>query len=196
VTDVETVSRYAPLTDGQLVAACRANDADAWAALLTRFSRLVYSIPRRAGLSSEAANDVFQDVFARLLEHIDDIEQPERVKAWIVTTTRRATFRALRPISQTVGGEDVDRELSNLPDVGPLPGEMMERLEQWHALRVAVEQLDARCATLIQLLFYAAEPPSYVELGEQLGIPAGSIGPTRARCLEKLRKVLERTRAI
>ena len=193
MSDVETVSRYAPLTDGQLVAACRANDADAWAALLTRFSRLVYAIPRRAGLSTEAASDVFQEVFARLLEHIDDLEQPERVKAWIVTTTRRTTLRALRPVSQTVGGEDVERELSNLPDAGPLPGETMERLEQWHALRVAVQQLDPRCATLIRLLFYAAEPPSYVEVGERLGIPPGSIGPTRARCLEKLRKAVLKT---
>jgi RNA polymerase sigma factor (sigma-70 family) len=193
---VETPSKYASFTDGELLEACRAGDGVAWEALLSRFSRLVYAIPRRAGLSSEASADIFQDVFARLLEHVDRLEQPERVRSWIVTTARRATLHALRGPVQTAPGDEADRELLNVVDTDPLPGEAMERLEQWHAMRAAVQQLDSRCGELVQLLFYGSERPSYTDVAAALGVPAGSIGPTRARCLEKLRRLLERTRSL
>ncbi len=164
--------------------------------LVKRYQRLVYNIPRRAGLGEDLAADVFQHTFATLLEHLDAIEQPARVGSWLATTARRESWRLSRreraaqaPVAQeTDEGED---PLAALPDTAPLPDEELIRLEEQHAVRAAVAALDDRCRTLITLLFYRAEPPPYAEIAAQLGTTEGSIGPMRARCLQKLRRALD-----
>lgn len=80
--------------------------------------------------------------------------------------------------------------MMQIPDTALLPDEVIERLERQHAVRRAMEALDERCRILLTLLFYRADPPPYSDIAARLGIPEGSIGPTRARCLEKLRRVL------
>lgn len=182
------------LSDAELVLACRKGDAAAWEALVARYQRLIYTIPRRSGLSEELAADVFQNVFASLFERLDAIEQPERLGAWLVTTARRETWRVSRgersllPLVTTPGDED--EEPIDLPDNAPLPEETLLRLEARSDVRAAVEALDERCRTLIMLLFYSSEPP-YSEIAAQLGTTEGSIGPTRARCFQKLRPMLD-----
>ncbi|MDB5076880.1 MAG: putative polymerase sigma factor, partial [Chloroflexi bacterium] len=84
------------VSDGALLLACRQNDQAAWVALIARYQRLIYSIPRRAGLNPEQAADVFQQVFATLVEHLDQIEHPDRIGPWLVTTARRETWRVSR----------------------------------------------------------------------------------------------------
>jgi len=148
-----------------------------------RYRRLVYAIPMRSGLAPEEADDVFQNTFARLVERLSTLRDPSRLRAWLVTTARRlsldtATRRRAIPES--------DEVLGALPDPGPLPAEELARLEEQHLVRRAFEMLPDRCHELLHLLYYAAEEPSYVEIGKRLGLPMGSIGPTRARCLEKL----------
>lgn len=181
-------------TDEALVLACRRGDATAWEALVARYRRLIYSIPRRAGLGEEGAADVFQQVFATLLEHLDRIEQPARIGAWLVTTARRETWRVSRqgravqrPPDDAEAGEIAEQ----LPDEGPLPEELVLRLEEQHRVRGAVDRLDERCRTLITMLFYRPAPPAYAAIALSLGTSEGSIGPTRARCLQKLRRLLE-----
>ncbi|HKP13543.1 MAG TPA: sigma factor, partial [Blastocatellia bacterium] len=83
------------LSDEALVLACRRGDETAWETLVERFQRLVYTISRRAGLDEDAAADVFQNVFASLVERLDRIEQPDRIQAWLVTTAKRETWRAI-----------------------------------------------------------------------------------------------------
>ena len=182
--------------DEELLLACRRGDAAAWEALVRRYQRLVYAIPRRAGLSEDQSADVFQTVFARLVEHLDRIEQPGRIKAWLVTTAQREAWRLVRRESATLsldGGDSGESQagLDRLRDNALLPDQVVLRLEQQHAVRMAVEALDERCRRLLTLLFYRAQPPAYSEIAVALEMPEGSIGPTRARCLQKSRRLLE-----
>jgi RNA polymerase sigma factor (sigma-70 family) len=182
------------LSDEALVLACRTGDANAWETLVRRYQRLVYSVPRRAGLDADLAAEVFQRVFVRLVEHINRLERPERISAWLVTTARRESWRVSRsqrvtsPLPDETEEED---ETAGIPDNALLPDDLILRLEQQHTIRRAVAGLDERCRTLLTLLFYRAEPPPYAEIAAILGTSEGSIGPTRARCLQKLRKTLE-----
>jgi RNA polymerase sigma factor (sigma-70 family) len=192
ITDVQ--SNYMRRTDKELLIACRKGDESSWEALVDRYQRLIYTIPRRAGLNQDQAGDVFQDVFVTLLEKIDDINDPDRLHAWLVTAARRKTWRLLTK-ERSLKGVDLDQEgeesLAVIVDNNPLPDEELLRLEEQHRVRMAVAELDERCQTLLTMLYYKAEPPSYAEIAESFGTTEGSIGPTRARCLKKLLRLLE-----
>lgn len=182
-------------SDEKLVLACRRGEAAAWEALVLRYQRLIYAIPRRACLSEDQAADVFQTVFARLVEHLDRIEQPSQVKAWLVTTARRETWRVARrerPAQPLDADDDAENQAGHLqlPDGAPLPEQVVLRLEEQHSVRAALNALDERCRKLLTLLFYCHEPSAYAEIAAALDMPEGSIGPTRARCLQKLRNLL------
>ncbi len=182
-------------TDEALVLACRDGNAEAWEMLVGRYQRLVYSIPRRAGLDEETAADVFGHVFATLVEHLDRLEQPSRIGAWLATTAKRESWRISRTSRRYVASISTDGtdEGSEPPDADPLPEETLVRMEEQHRVRAAVGRLDERCSKLLTQLFYQQESPAYSEIAASLGIPEGSIGPTRARCLHKLRRILEGT---
>jgi RNA polymerase sigma factor (sigma-70 family) len=191
---------YAPMqmqpTDKELFIACRRGDESSWAALVDRYQRLIYSIPRRAGLNEDQANEVFQEVFATLVQKLNDITEPDRLHAWLVTTARRKTWRLMsKERALQIGkthDDDTDEELSVMVDDAPLPDEVLMRLEEQHRVRQALLSLDERCQKLLTMLYYQSEPPSYAEIAEALGTPEGSIGPTRARCLKKMLQLLER----
>jgi RNA polymerase sigma factor (sigma-70 family) len=174
-------------SDEQLVLACRRGEAAAWGLLVNRYQRLIYTIPRRSGLDEDQAAEVFQCTFAKLLVHLDRIERPERIRAWMVTTARRETLRLIRQQST----EQSFSSLEAVPDDAPLPGEALERLEEQHLIRIALAAMDERSRRLLTLLFYRPDPPPYAEIAAALDMPEGSLGPTRARCLQKLRRLLE-----
>ena len=129
-----------------------------------------------------------------LFEKMNEINEPDRLHAWLVTTARRKTWRLLskeRARYSTQTGEDDDDEVLLLVDDSPLPDETLVRLEEQHQIRTALAGLDPRCQKLLTMLYYQPEPPPYSEIAANLGTPEGSIGPTRARCLKKLLKMLE-----
>ena len=181
-------------SDLQLVADCRRGDQFAWEKLVRRYQRLIYASPRRAGLSEDQAAEIFQDVFTTLFEKLNDIKEPDRLQAWLVTTTRRRTLRTISRMPDRLrhddAGDDETDKAETIPDPTPLPDEQLLILEEQHRIRTAVSQLDERCQTMVRLLFYQQEPPSYAEVAKALGTPEGSIGPTRARCLGKLLRLL------
>lgn len=179
--------------DVVLVRACRDGNALAWETLVRRYQRLIYAIPRRAGLDEDLAAEVFQQVCIALLAHIQRIEQPERIGAWLATAARRESWRQSRRAGATeqLSGLEGDDASTQLIDSDPLPDEQFERLERQHAVRLALATIDERCRSLLTALFYRPEPPSYSELASTLNLPEGSIGPTRARCLQKLRRALD-----
>jgi RNA polymerase sigma factor (sigma-70 family) len=191
-----------PQTDAHIVARCRRGDGSAWQLLVQRYQRLVYAVACRAGLDEHAAADVFQTVFSRLLEALPRISQPDRLRAWIVTTAKRETLLQLRRGKRTVsmtaaaapdavdaGGAAVD----DIADESPLAEQMLDELQQLHLLRLAMERLDTRCHGLLTLLFAdESERLPYDQIAIRLDMPAGSIGPTRARCLGKLRGLFDR----
>ncbi|HET6977080.1 MAG TPA: sigma-70 family RNA polymerase sigma factor [Pyrinomonadaceae bacterium] len=184
-----------PPTDRELLNACREGDESSWEVLVDRYQRLIYAIPRRAGLSEDQASEVFQEVFATLLQKLNDITDPDRLHAWLVTTARRKTWRLLsrerlRRTSST-DEDDRDDELAAVADTAPLPDETLVRLEEQHRIRAALHALDERCRKLLTLLYYRPEPPSYAEIATAFGTSEGSIGPTRARCLKKMLQLLQ-----
>jgi RNA polymerase sigma factor (sigma-70 family) len=185
------------LSDEMLVLACQRGDEMAWEQLVVRYKRLVYAVPRRAGLDEDLAAEVFQRVFVTLLESIDRIKQPARISAWLVTTARRETWRtgrreraASKTIPLDVDDEDED-EQNDIPDDALPLDEMLLRLEEAQLIRAAIDSLNERCRGLLTLLFYHPDSPPYTEIAATLGIKAGSIGQTRTRCLQKLLSVLD-----
>ena len=181
--------------DAQLVARCRSGESAAWAVLVERYQRLVYAVVRRAGHDEHTAADVFQTVFSRLVEHLPKLAQPDRLQAWIVTTAKREALRtrerAQRQVSLTPEDEDAPSLAEHLADDGPLAEDALSDLQQLDLLRRGLEQLDERCRELLKLVFRDEdEHLPYDEVGRRLGLPTGSIGPTRSRCLDKLRKLV------
>lgn len=187
-------------SDADLIQSCQNGEAAAWEQLVARYQRLIYTIPRRAGLDDDAASDVFQEVFTTLYEKLDEIKQPERLQAWLVTTTRRKTWRliCLRRATVHVGGGDADEndpnafDIAQLADDKMLPDEVLTSIAQQHQIRLSLAELDERCRTLLTLLYYADEALPYTEIAARLGTTEGSIGPTRARCLKKLLREFEK----
>ena len=183
--------------DAALVARCRQGEAAAWAVLVRRYQRLVYAIVIRAGLDEHAAADVFQIVFARLLDHLPRLNQPERLQAWIVTTTKREALRMRHVGLRTVSITPADDEpavgfIDSLPDDSPLAEDALSDLQQLDLLRAGLDRLDARCRDLLLMLFGDEDDrPGYEEVARRLAMPQGSIGPTRARCLGKLRVLVD-----
>lgn len=182
--------------DAALVRACQRGDANAWETLVNRYQRLIYAIPRRAGLDDDQCADVFQRTFATLVEHLDRLDQPARVRAWLVTTAKREAQRTRQKASRTqpLPGDSPDEAHAteaDLLDPAPLPDEVAAELEDQHLVRTALAKLDDRCRQLLTLLFYQPEPMPYDQVAAAVGVPLGSIGPTRARCLQKLGRLLK-----
>lgn len=177
--------------DATLVWACRRGDAAAWDTLVTRYQVLIIAIARRSGLNPEQADDVFQRVFTALVEHLDQIAHPDKISAWLVITARREAWRVKRRERVTDLPLENYGEAADIADDTPLPQEQVLLLEEQQRVRTAVASLDMRCHQMLQLLYYQPIPLSYAEIAAQFGVSEGSIGPTRARCLEKLRRLLE-----
>jgi RNA polymerase sigma factor (sigma-70 family) len=179
--------------DAALVARCLRGEGAAWGVLVKRYQRLVYAIVRRVGLDEHAAADVFQTVFARLVQHLSRLAEPSRLQAWIVTTAKREALlqRKLgqRNLSMT-RADDASDEPSEweFADESPIAEEALSDLQQLNQLRAALDRLDERCRSLLLMLFRDEdEKLSYEEVARRQGTSIGSIGPTRSRCLDKLR---------
>lgn len=186
--------------DAALVARCRRGESTAWEVLVRRYQRLVYAIVRRTGLDEHAAADVFQTVFSRLVTHLPRIADPSRLQAWIVTTAKREVLLALRrghrTVSMTRPDDDGDGAEGNnefeVADDALLPEDALDELQQLDGLRRALDRLDQRCRDLLLLLFRADDDKvQYEEVARRLGMSIGSIGPTRSRCLGKMRGLIE-----
>lgn len=179
----------APALDQHLLQACRAGDEAAWNRLLDKYERLVYSIPLNYGLSVEDADDITQLVFTALIQRLEDLSDDSNLAGWLTVVARRHTWRVLyRRRRETV--EDFDNEsISSLLPSRTNPIEQWE-LTEW--LHRGLSLIGERCRTLLIALYFEAEEPSYAELAHRFGIPQGSIGPTRARCLQRLQQMLTR----
>ncbi|HXG65833.1 MAG TPA: sigma-70 family RNA polymerase sigma factor [Blastocatellia bacterium] len=182
--------------DRELLAACLQGDAAAWEALLVRYQRLIYSIPIKMGLSPNDAADVFQSVCMKLIENLPTLRNQEKINSWLTVTTRRECWRiaALRRREQVIVPYDIGDGSEGLFEVASadMPLDEQQRLlEQQQILRDALAALPERCRELLTLLFYHDGDLSYVEIARRMNMPRSSMGPTRARCLAKLKKLLE-----
>lgn len=153
---------------------------------MERFTPLVWATVRGHRLGDADAADVVQTTWLRLVEHLGQIQEPERVGAWLATTARRESLRVLSAGGRTVPTEQFD----DLRDERRGPAEAAIERDRDARLRGALGRLGTRCSTLLRLLA-ADPPPAYADVSEALGMPIGSIGPTRRRCLEQLRAELD-----
>jgi len=172
-----------------LVRGAAAGDQRAWERLIQQYARLIWSITADFKLAESDAADVAQTTWLRLLEHIDRIEYPDRVGYWLAATARNECLRSLAARKRLV----LSRDEHDMEDA-PAPGlEVDARLladERAKVVRDALSHLPRRWQRLLELLM--ADPPaSYAEISDQLGLPIGSIGPTRGRCLAQLRVLLQ-----
>jgi RNA polymerase sigma factor (sigma-70 family) len=176
------------LTDlGSLVAAAADGDEAAWEEIVDRFASLVWATARAHRLSRDDAADVAQTTWLRLVENLDRIQQPERLGSWLATTARRESLRKLRLAARERPSDEPD--LFEAPG-SSIEGPLLER-ERDRALWQAFAWLSERCKALLRLLVAETEP-SYDEVSAALGMPVGSIGPTRMRCLDRLQQRVER----
>ena len=180
-------------SDAELIRACRAGDETAWDKLVERYQRLIFAIPRRAGLGDEQAADIFQEVFLTLFEKLDDIEQPDKIRSWMVTTAKYKTWAAVR------GGkgfyspeteEEMEQELASVRDNSPLADDMLVTLEEQHLVRAGLQQLDERCRQILSMLYMQDRAASYADVAAAIAVGETSISPLRSRCLKKLEKIL------
>ncbi len=166
-----------------LIQSCLEGDESAWKELVERYGRLVYSIPRRYGLSAADADDVFQNVFTIVLRSLGSLRNQTCLSAWLITITHRETRRYAK-------SSPAQAELDEtLPDGSNPASEQVQRWELQQSVREALEELNPCCRELLGALL-RDDAPSYEQLAQGLGMAVGSIGPTRARCFKKLEAIL------
>lgn len=172
-----------------LVRGAAAGDRRAWERLVDQYSRLIWSITADFRLVESDAADVVQITWLRLLEHIDRIEYPDRVGSWLAVTARNECLRSLAAHKKVVLSPD-DVELRDAAAHEPEIDARLLADERAQVVRDALSRLPRRWQRLVEMLM--ADPPaSYAEISDQLDLPIGSIGPTRGRCLARLRVLLQ-----
>jgi RNA polymerase sigma factor (sigma-70 family) len=174
------------LSGTDLVTRAKNGEKQAWDALVERYAPLIWSICRRYRLGGADAEDVGQIVWLQLVDHLDQLRDPDALPGWLATTTRHECGRILRAADRPTGNQFLDAE--DIPDADKATAEQeLLTAERHAALREAFTRLPPGCQRVLALLI--ADPPmTYAEISARLGISVGSIGPIRGRCLDKLRR--------
>lgn len=180
------------LSDHDLIERCLAGENDSWRTLVRRHHGLVYAVLRKMGLSPEDAEDVLQEAFITLLRKLHTVRDRQRLGLWLAVTARRRALDRVdraryRLESQIPEGYDG-------PAATPSAVDELLLLERRALVRRALATLPERCRNLLRMLHEEDPTPSYRDIAQRLGVAEGSLGPTRMRCLQKLRAALERIR--
>jgi RNA polymerase sigma factor (sigma-70 family) len=190
--------RYSRRDDAALAAGCLRGDEAAWEELLARYGRLIFTIALRAGLSHADAEEVYQNVCVIVLNHLTELQDRKAgLRPWLATVARREAWRFARQSRRHVsldegasGGSDSPQPQRPQVNEEAGPEEEVMALVDRSLVRRGLETLPERCRRLLTALYMADPARSYAEVAETLGVSVGSIGPTRGRCLESLRKIL------
>jgi RNA polymerase sigma factor (sigma-70 family) len=172
-------------TDEQLIEACREGSEEAWAEVHRRFHRLIRSIALSYGATPHDSEEIVQISFSILHAGIDRLAPGSRLAPWLSTVARRHTWRLLEARKRERASE-VDDDAVSHDDVR----DHADRSAEDEVLRAALRKLPPKCRTLLEALYLRGDEPAYSLISVELGIPVGSIGPTRSRCLDKLRLLL------
>ena len=172
-------------TDAELVARCRSGDDDAWELLVERFARYVHAILTRAfTLPQHAAEDAFQEVFARAYEQLGRLRDDAAIRPWLAQLTRRIAIDALR-----ADARESPRDATEIDRIDAVAEEELDRLEEALSVRAALAELPEHCSDILDRFF--ARDESYATIGSALQVPQGTIASRISRCLGKLREKLE-----
>jgi RNA polymerase sigma factor (sigma-70 family) len=179
-------------SDRDLIRRCREGSAGAWHQLLNKYERLVYSIPLRYGLSRDDAADIAQITFTILIQSLDGLSEDSRLGPWLATVARRHTWRLLErnrreAASERLEGTDIAESAVLL---GKSDADSIEHWELTEWLDAGLSKISEPCRKLLLALYFQPERSSYAEVAERLDMPVGSIGPSRARCMRRLKQML------
>lgn len=179
-------------TDTTIIAACLDGDKHAWHMLIQRYSQLIYSVPLRYNLSEADAGDVFQNVCVTLYRNLNALRDHQRLAAWLLTTASRESIDLINRSKRTpLQGDLVDEDDPlDIPDDAPASDDVLTQLEEEQLVRQALTHLPDRCQRLLWLLYFDPQQPSYIDIATEVGISSTAVGVNRARCLERLRRVL------
>ncbi len=175
-------------TDRYLVECCLKGDEMAWYGLVQRYKKLIYHFPASATLSAPDREEVFQETLLALYQNLEKIQQVEDLSYWISRVARRLTWRQMNQ----------DKAYAELPgefeieDQRPHADDHLVLALQQFKIRQAMARLDEKCRELLTMLFYETDESSYKRITGKLGLAMGSVGPTRNRCLAKLKKILKK----
>lgn len=173
--------------DEVLIQECLLGNEKAWSTLIDKYANLVFSIPIKRGFCQDDAADIFQTVCLTLLRELSTLREPRAFAGWLIQLTAHTCARWKRQEHRHVD-EELDEQTR---DAAELPSEIVQQLERGQILRTAVREMSAECRQLIELLFFTNPPVRYEAAAAALGLARGSMGATRMRCLEKLRRSLE-----
>lgn len=169
-----------------LIDRCREGDEEAWRVLVRRYENLVYSTALSAGLDVEAAAEVHQRVWVELHRSVHRLREPRGLPKWLIVTARRLSYE------QSVRGSAAVVELAEeLVDPRPTSEARIERLQESQSVHEALARMRGRCNELLHMLFFEEPRPGYRDVADRLGVAVGTLGSMRARCLNRLRELME-----
>lgn len=172
--------------NADLVARLGKGDEAAWRRFMNDYGRLIFLVAKRMGLPQEDREEVFQSTCMSVLRFIGTLRDPEKLTSWIYSISYRHGLDLVKK------NRPADREAvaAEIDDWTPGALELVEQLDRAARLRAAVEKLPVKCRKILYAIYLDGSNPTYEKISQREGIPVGSIGPTRARCLEKLRRLV------
>lgn len=192
MTAVGTKSSKKPAAardDVRLVKECIAGNEEAWAALIEKYKALIYSIPVKYGLPPHEAAEVFQGTCVELLTRLPELREPRALPKWLMQVAHHQCYRWKRQ-QQRVVSRDADETLPE-PATPAIAESVVQQTQEEQMLREALASLTPQCRRLVELLFLETPPRPYAEVASELGLALGSIGFTRQKCIERLRRHLD-----
>lgn len=175
--------------DRQLVKECLAGNEEAWSQLIDKYKALIYSIPVKYGLPPHEAADVFQSTCMELLTRLPELREPKALPKWLMQVAHHQCYRQKRQAERLVS-RDADVDLPE-PETPAIAEFLVQQTQEEQMLRDAMRTLSPQCRRLVQLLFFETPPCPYAEVAAELGLALGSIGFTRQKCMERLRRNLD-----
>jgi len=175
--------------DTRLVKECLAGNEEAWSLLIDKYKALIYSIPVKYGLPSQEAADVFQSTCMELLERLPELREPRALPKWLMQVAHHQCYRVKRQ-QQRLVSRDAEPDLPD-PETPAIAEGLVQQTQEEQLLREAMANLTPQCRKLVELLFFETPPRPYSEVAAELGLALGSIGFTRQKCIERLRRTLD-----
>jgi RNA polymerase sigma factor (sigma-70 family) len=175
-------------SDELLVKECLAGNEDAWSHLIDKYKALIYSIPVKYRLPAHEASEVFQATCVELLKHLPELREPRALPKWLMQVAHHQCYR-WKQQQQRLVSRDADPDLPT-PETPAIAETLIQQTQEEQILRDAMASLSPQCRRLVELLFFETPARPYSEVATELGLAVGSIGFTRQKCMERLRKLL------
>jgi len=175
--------------DTRLVKECLRGNEEAWSLLIDKYKALIYSIPVKYGLPPHEAADVFQSTCAELLVRLPDLREPRALPKWLMQVAHHECYRSKRQ-QQRMVSRDGEADLPE-PETPAIAESVMQQTQEEQMLREAMNALSPQCRRLVELLFFETPARPYAEVSKELGLAVGSIGFTRQKCIDRLRRQLD-----